>query len=122
MHIREALLVEHRALEELQRRASLNNPGDREALLANPDAVAVPIEQIRDGRLHVAELGGAIVGFSAFDWRVDGQVELDSLFVEPDMQRRGVGKLLVEHCAQVARSRGAAILHVIANPHARQLY
>jgi len=44
--IRLALPVERRDLEQLQWRASLNNPGDRVALLANPDAIALPLEQI----------------------------------------------------------------------------
>ena len=36
-------------LESLQWRASLGNPGDRDALLANPDAIALMIEQIAAG-------------------------------------------------------------------------
>ena len=46
--IRLALPVERRDLEQLQWRASLNNPGDRVALLANPDAIALPLEQDRE--------------------------------------------------------------------------
>jgi len=43
--IRTAAVAEQRALEALQLRASLTNDGDREALLANPDAINVPLEQ-----------------------------------------------------------------------------
>ncbi|HUH64163.1 MAG TPA: GNAT family N-acetyltransferase [Terracidiphilus sp.] len=103
-------------------RASLENAGDREALLANPDAVEIPLEQIRDGRVYVAELFGSIAGFSALEWRSDGQAELDALFVEPAMQRRGIGKSLVQHCAEIARLRRATSLHVIGNPHALHFY
>lgn len=39
IQIRLALPSEQRALEALQMRASLSNPGDRDALLANPDAI-----------------------------------------------------------------------------------
>ena len=53
--IRPARPDEQATLESLQRRASLSNPGDREALLANPDAIAVPIEQIAQGCVFVAE-------------------------------------------------------------------
>ena len=49
--IRLALPVERRDLKQLQWRASLNNPGDRVALLANPDAIALPLEQIESGAL-----------------------------------------------------------------------
>ncbi|MDO8272302.1 MAG: hypothetical protein Q7U82_10350 [Gammaproteobacteria bacterium] len=47
--IRTAQISDQKALEALQWRASLNNPGDREALLANPDAIELPLEQIEGG-------------------------------------------------------------------------
>jgi len=122
MKCRQAVASEQRALEGLQRRASLNNPGDREALLANPDAIEVPLGQIVDGHVFVAERDGAIVGFAAVIPRDDGDAELDALFVEPSDWKRGVGRLLVEHCANIAQRRGSAALHVIGNPHAEGFY
>ena len=47
--IRPARVDEQPALESLQRRASLANPGDREALLAHPEAIALPVEQLEAG-------------------------------------------------------------------------
>jgi GNAT superfamily N-acetyltransferase len=122
MTCRHAVVSEQLALEALQRRASLNNPGDREALLANPDAIEVPISQIADGHVFVAEKEDAIVGFAAVLPRVDGDAELDALFVEPSDWKQGVGRLLVDHCASVAQGRGSAALHVIGNPHAEGFY
>ena len=43
--IRSALNAERSSLEALQWRASLANRGDRDSLLANPDAIALPVEQ-----------------------------------------------------------------------------
>ena len=43
--IRPALIGERAALEALQWRASLANPGDRDHLLANPDAIVLPIDR-----------------------------------------------------------------------------
>jgi hypothetical protein len=63
--IRPARTDEQKMLESLQRRASLSNPGDRDALLANPDAIAVPLEQLSEGCVFVAERKGAVVGFAA---------------------------------------------------------
>jgi len=60
-------------LEDLQRRASLNNPGDREALLAHPDAIALPVEQIVDASVFVAGREHVLVGFAAVVRRDDGQ-------------------------------------------------
>ena len=51
--IRPARTDEQKMLESLQRRASLSNPGDRDALLANPDAIAVPLEQLAEGCVFV---------------------------------------------------------------------
>lgn len=120
--IRPALISERVELEHLQWRASLNNPGDREALLAHPDAIQLPAEQIAAGGVFVAELSGAIVGFAAVLPRSDGQSELDALFVDPDIQRRGVGRALIEHCASFARTQGSSALYVVGNPHAEAFY
>src|SRR5262245_23177193 len=75
-------------LELLRRRASLSNPGDRDALLAYPDAIALPIEQIAEGCVFVAEREGVVAGFAALVSRVDGGAELDALFVEPHLWKR----------------------------------
>lgn len=120
--IRPALLTERATLEALQRRASLSNPMDRDALLANPDAIAVPLEQIEAGDVFVAQLDGVIVGFAAVVPRKDGGAELDALFVEPHLWKRGIGRTLVDYCTDVARSRAAGVLHVIGNPHAAGFY
>jgi GNAT superfamily N-acetyltransferase len=120
--IRPARSDEQTILEALQRRASLSNPGDRDALLANPDAIALPIEQIAEGCVFVAERDGVVAGFAAVLPRPDGGAELDALFVEPHLWKRGIGRRLVDHIADVARSRAASFLHVVGNPHAEGFY
>jgi N-acetylglutamate synthase-like GNAT family acetyltransferase len=120
--LRSARASEQKDLEALQWRASLNNPGDREALLAHPDAIELPLEQIAEGRVFVAETANTVVGFAAVLPRDDGDAELDALFVEPDRWRQGLGKALVEHCALAARALGSEALHVIGNPHAEGFY
>jgi GNAT superfamily N-acetyltransferase len=122
VEIRPAQPAERSFLEALQWRASLANAGDRDSLLANPDAIAVPVEQITDGHVLVAQCDGVIVGFAAVLPRPDGNAELDALFVEPTLWKRGVGRLLVEQCADVARRRASRILHVVGNPHAEGFY
>lgn len=122
IHLRPAVMSEQSILEALQRRASLNNPGDREVLLANPDAIALSPAQIADGFVFVAEQDGVIAGFSAVLPRKDAQMDLDGLFVDPDLQRRGIGRLLVEYAVDFARGQGASTLHVVGNPHAANFY
>jgi GNAT superfamily N-acetyltransferase len=120
--IRPALHGERSGLEALQWRASLANSGDRDSLLANPDAIALPVEQIAEGHVFVAQREGVIVAFAAVLPRPDGNAELDALFVEPTLWKCGVGRLLVEHCADIARERASRILHVVGNPHAERFY
>jgi len=120
--IRAALPSERESLEALQWRASLANAGDRDALLAHPDAIVLPLEQIVGGHVFVAERDAAILGFAAVVPRPDGNADLDALFVDPDLQKQGVGRRLVDHCAAVAIERAARILHVVGNPHAEGFY
>jgi N-acetylglutamate synthase-like GNAT family acetyltransferase len=120
--VRRAALSEQKELEALQLRASLTNPGDRDALLAHADAIEMPIDQIAAGAVFVSERNGAIVGFAALLPRPDGDVELDALFVDPDVRRCGVGRSLVDHCVQVVRAQGSSALCVIRNPHAYDFY
>lgn len=121
-HIRVARADEREALIELQRRASLANDGDRAMVLANPDVIDIPLSQFEDGCVLVAERDGAPVGLAVVLPRDDGDAELDGLFVEPSAFRQGIGRLLVEAACAQARERGAATLHVVANPHAGKFY
>lgn len=120
--IRTAVYADQQTLLELQRRASLNNPGDREALLAHPEANALPLHQIESSQVFVAEVDDVIKGFAILVPRSDGNSELDALFVEPSHWRRGIGRLLVEYGCEKAKASGAAELHVIGNPHAEGFY
>lgn len=120
--IRPARVEERASLEALQWRASLANPADRDHLLAHPDAIDLPADQIARGLVFVAERDGAVVGFAALLPRHDGDVELDGLFVEPGRWRGGVGRALVEHVVAVAAAMGAAVLHVVGNPDAIGFY
>ncbi|QPC90743.1 GNAT family N-acetyltransferase [Mesorhizobium sp. INR15] len=120
--IRLARPEEREALEELQWRASLANENDRDALLEHPDAIELPLAQIEAGQVLVAEIDGSTVGFAAILPRDDGDIDLDGLFVEPDLWRAGAGRALVDHCSQLGRQLGATGLHVVGNPHAIGFY
>ena len=114
--LRLALDHERDELENLQRRASLEIIEYREQLLANPDAIELPRAQITNGQVIVAELDGRIAGFASV---IGG--ELDGLFVEPNLWRRGIGSALVDAATHEARRRGLT-LKVIAAPYACPFY
>jgi GNAT superfamily N-acetyltransferase len=122
LSIRLAVASERGELEALQWRSSLTNSGDRDALLAHPDAIVLPVQQIALGQVFVAVQDSTIVGFAAVLPRGDGETELDGLFVEPNIWRRGIGRALVDRCAEYAIASGATVLYVIGNPHAKGFY
>ncbi len=109
------------ALRGVFRRASLSNSGDREVLLANPDVLVWSGEAIAGGRVRVAVEDGTVVGF-ATTVPVDGGLDLEDLFVEPDRMRRGVGRRLAQDVLDAARAEGVETVWVTANPHAMAFY
>jgi GNAT superfamily N-acetyltransferase len=113
---------ERMTLEDLQRRASLHATTYRDQLVAHPDAIELPAEHIDAGLVRVAECEGATVGFAVLLPTDQAGCELDGLFVEPEHWRAGVGRILIEDAAQIARRWGAMRIDVIANPDAIAFY
>jgi len=109
------------AIGTLFRRSSLSNDGDRDALLAHPDALVFDETSVHEQRTRVVIVDGQIVGFVTTRVVAD-VVELDDLFVDPEWMRRGVGRALIADVATLARSGGALRLEVTANGHALDFY
>jgi len=107
-------------LEELMHRASTAIPDYREQLLENPEAIVLPMEQIERGQVIVAEDVERIAGFAVLIIE-DDQAELDGLFVEPHLWRRGVGRALVDLAVHKSRLAGLG-LTVVAAPGAKRFY
>ena len=122
VNIRPARADERLALIELQRHASLASGTYREVLLANPEVIDLPLEQIEAGRVHVAEAGGAVLGFYALLAGENGAAELDGMFVDPTHWRQGIGHRLLQEAEHQAVSEGATLLCVTANPDALVFY
>jgi GNAT superfamily N-acetyltransferase len=120
--IRDAVPADLAELREVYRASSLSNEGDRENLLANPNALEFPGIAAGDGRTRVAVAAdGRIAGFATSLIAGDA-VELDDLFVDPGWMRRGIGRALVADAAAIARQWGASRIEVTANPHALAFY
>lgn len=122
MNLRLARPEEREALEALQMTASLADEAYRQALLDNPEAVHLPMEQIEAGQVVLAEDESGLLGFCVVLPREDGQAELDGLFTRPDAWGRGVGRALTQDALHRAAAMGAVTLHVIASPEARGFY
>jgi len=118
--IRPARPGERLDLEELQHRSSRALPEYRDQLEADPEAIDLPAAQIERGEVSVAEGINGIAGFAVVV--IDGDTaEIDGLFVEPHLWRRGVGSALIEAATHQARSSGLS-LTVVAAPEAAQFY
>jgi ribosomal protein S18 acetylase RimI-like enzyme len=109
------------AASSVYRRASLSNEGDRDNLLAHPEFLILGPDGLAEGRTHVAEQDGTVVGFATWA-EAGGTVDLEDLFVDPDYRRRGIASELVRRIAEVLRARGVQRLEVTANPHAMEFY
>ena len=122
IHIRFGLSTERAALEELQRRASLVWEETRADLLAHPEVIQLPRVQLEEGRVRVAELARAPVGFSVLLPQTAGVWELDGLFVEPAHWGAGIGRALMVDAVDLARHQDARVIEVTANPRAEGFY
>ncbi len=65
---------------------------------------------------------GRLVGFVNVAWDGDSHAFLLDPTVDPDFQRRGVGRELVRRAADAARESGAEWLHVDYEPHLDAFY
>jgi GNAT superfamily N-acetyltransferase len=109
------------AASSVYRRASLSNAGDHDNLLAHPDYLILGPEGLAEGRTHVAEEDGSVIGFATWA-ETAGITMLQDLFVDPGHMRCGIATALVSRIADVLRARGAERLEVTANPHALEFY
>ena len=109
------------AASSVYRRASLSNAGDRDNLLAHPEHLILSPEGLAEGRTHVADQDGSVVGFATWA-ETAGTIELEDLFVDPGYMRHGIATALVSCIAEIWRARGEERLEVTANPHALGFY
>jgi ribosomal protein S18 acetylase RimI-like enzyme len=110
-------------LRRLFRRSSLSNQGDRESLLAHPEALEFSGRAVAEGRTRVAVgADGTIVGFITSAAVGDSTLEVEDLFVDPDRMRRGVARQLMEDLVAAASRAGVVRIEVTANPHAEAFY
>jgi GNAT superfamily N-acetyltransferase len=123
IHVRVAVEGDRPALRRIFRRASLSNAGDRDVLLAHPDALQLPDSGVADGRTRVAMAAdGTVVGFITSLSRDASTLEIEDLFVDPDWMRRGVARCLLADLVETVRLAGIARIEVTANPHADGFY
>jgi GNAT superfamily N-acetyltransferase len=85
---------------------------DSDYVTANPTRVCVDDRKL-------------VVGFASLllpGRGVDGEAELDFLFVADDQQGRGIGRALMADTTALALRLGARCLHIVSHPPAEPFY
>lgn len=86
----------------------------REELTLTPESIA-------GSHVGLAEVDGQAAGFYALE-HGGARMQLVHLWVHPDRMRRGIGRALLEHAAQMAAEHGATELDIDADPYAEPFY
>jgi GNAT superfamily N-acetyltransferase len=86
-------------------------------------ALRVPVERLGPDGIRVAECRGARAGVVGVEpGAAPGVFELTLLFIEPGFARQGIGRTLLAWACTAARGRGARLLEILSDPHARGFY
>ena len=124
MKVRPARIDEAEALTLLAVRATRNDGYDAETIGRIMPALETNAALLAGGQVFVAEDStGALLGQVALrrsQWA--GVVLLETIFVDPDHHRRGVGKLLFEFALEWARRMSSVAMMIFANPPAVPFY
>jgi ribosomal protein S18 acetylase RimI-like enzyme len=119
--IRDAHMGDLASLNHVYRRAALSNDADRALLLAHPEVLELTAASLTMGRTRVAAIEGRIVGYATSSVHGD-RLELDTLFVDPDLRRRGIARDLVMDAVAFAQAGRVYHIEVTANVHAAAFY
>lgn len=121
--IRPARPGEAEALSALARRSKAAWGYDEAFMAQAREALSITERQIAAGDVWVAEAGVSMLGLvSLGPGLAPDAIDLDALFVEPDVMGAGAGRALFEFAAAEARRRGARVLEVLADPNACGFY
>jgi N-acetylglutamate synthase-like GNAT family acetyltransferase len=121
MNIRRARADEAQALTALALAAKATWGYPHDQLAAWEPMLAVTAETVHNRPVFVGELDSRVIGFCSLipgdaDW------ELDNLWVDPSMMRRGYGRELFRHALATATSSGAKRILIDADPNAEAFY
>jgi GNAT superfamily N-acetyltransferase len=84
-------------------------------------SLEVSAESVSSRPTFVGELEGVVAGFYSLVPSADAW-ELDNLWVLPQFMRRGVGRALLVHAAQIAAEGGATSIVIDSDPNAESFY
>lgn len=120
--IRKARPEDVAALTELSIRSKRSNGYDEAFMAACREELTVTEDHLADGEYRVAE-SGVVCGCACLTADPNGRSgEIHTFFIDPDWQRRGIGRLLWRKLAERAKEAGLARLRLDADPFAVPFY
>ncbi len=120
--IRLAQAGEAEALTELSLKSKGSNGYDDAFMAACREELTVTDQRLAEGEYWVAESGG-LRGCACLLAEPDSRSgEVHAFFIDPDWQRRGVGRLIWQKLLERAKEEGLAELHLDADPAAVPFY
>ncbi len=122
IEIRQARPDEAEVLTDLSIRSKRSNGYNDAFMEACREELTVTPSRMAEGEYWVAETD-VVCGCVCLAESVEGgSGEVHALFIDPDMRRRGVGKLLWLKVVELAKSKGMTKLHLDADPFAVSFY
>ena len=123
-HIRRALPEEAAAISDLTIRSKAHWGYDADFMDSCRAELTYSMQDIEADRYEffVCCHESDLVGFHALDFDNPRMAELEALFVEPKYIGHGIGRALLEHAIEHARTRGAGVLMIQGDPHAERFY
>ena len=123
VNLRPARPDESEALTALMIASKASHGYDDAFMSLHAHVLVITEEDINGNRVIVAEREGRLLGFSQLSHSEDPDTrQLDDLFVHPDAQGQGIGRLLWDDGCAHARSEGATHLRLESDPNAEPFY
>ncbi len=121
-HLRPALPSEAEALTDLCLRAKAVWGYDEAFMTACRPELTLTPEKITAAPVQVAEEDGRILGMAQLSFPSNDMAELEALFVDPDVQRAGIGRALFDWATAACRARSVRKLVIDSDPGAAPFY
>jgi N-acetylglutamate synthase-like GNAT family acetyltransferase len=119
--VRPARPAEAEALTELVMRSKAHWGYSEEFMESCRAELTIRDDEVIPSRMTVAEAEGRVVAVATLEGEPP-EGELGSLFVDPDMIGKGVGRRLLQHMLETARGVGIRTVVLDADPNAEPFY
>jgi len=119
--VRPARPAEAEALTELVMRSKAHWGYSEEFMERCRAELTIHADEMVPARMTVAEAAGRVAAVATLEGEPP-EAELGSLFVDPDMIGKGVGRRLLQHMLETARGIGVRTVVLDADPNAEPFY